>query len=65
MKKEFGLKQLFLLTVTYLAFVLLDLVTDRFTGIHWTSPKDFNNLLGLIAIVLLWVWFFVDKFRKK
>jgi len=38
---------------------------DKFTLIHWTSPRDFNNLLGLIAIGLLWIWYFADKLRKN
>ena len=63
--KKFGLKQLIILTVFYLGFTLIDLAMDHFTGIHWTSPRDFNNILGIIAVGLLWVWYFVDKFRKK
>ena len=59
------MKQLILLTVFYLAFVLIELAMDEFTGIHWTSPRDFTNILGLLAIGLLWVWYFVDKLRKK
>lgn len=65
MKGKFGIKQLILLTVFYLVFTLIELGIDRFTGIHWTSPRDFNNLLGLIAIGLLWIWYFVDQFRNK
>ena len=59
------MKQLILLTVFYLAFVLVELAMDEFTGIHWTSPRDFTNILGLLAIGLLWVWYLVDKLRKK
>jgi len=65
MKDKFGLKQMILLTIAYLAFVLIDLVIDKSTGIRWTSPRDLNDLLGLIAIGLLWIWYFVDRFRKK
>ena len=65
MKEKFGLKQLIILTAFYLAFTLIELVMDDVTGIHWTSPRDFNNILGLIAVGLLWIWFFVDKLRKK
>ena len=65
MRKKFGTKQLILLTVFYLVFTVIELALDKFTGIHWTSPRDFNNLLGLIAIGLLWVWYFVEKLRKK
>ncbi|MBO7252982.1 MAG: hypothetical protein J6V25_10210 [Oscillospiraceae bacterium] len=65
MKEKFGLKQLILLTVFYLVFTGIELAMDHFTGIRWTSPRDFNNLLGLIAVGLLWVWYFVDKFRNK
>ena len=65
MKKQFGLKQLILVTVFYLAFTLIELGLDQVTGIHWTSPRDLNNWLGLIAIGLLWIWYFVDKSRKK
>jgi len=65
MKKEFGLKQLIILTVAYLTFLLIDLAIDYSTGIHWTSPRDLNDILGLIAVGLLWVWYFVDKFCKK
>lgn len=64
MKKQFGLKQLILITVFYLVFTLIEVGLDQITGSHWTSPRDVNNLLGLIAIGLLWIWFFVDKFRK-
>jgi len=59
------LKQLILITVFYLVFTLIELALDDWTGIHWTSPKDVNNCLGLIAIGLLWVWYFLDKLRKK
>ena len=65
MKKKFGLKQLILLTVFYLVFTLIEVAMDDFTGIHWTSPRDVNNLLGLIAIGLLWICYFADKFRKE
>ena len=65
MKEAFGFKQLILLTVFYLVFTVIELALDKFTGIHWPSPRDFNNILGLIAIGLLWVWYFVDKLRKK
>ena len=62
--KKFGLKQLIILTVFYLGFTLIELAMDHFTGVHWTSPRDFNNTLGLIAVGLLWVWYFADIFRK-
>ena len=65
MKGKFGLKQLILLTAAYLAFVLIDLVIDKSTGIRWISPRDLNDYLGLIAVGLLWIWYFVDKYRKK
>ena len=65
MKEKFGLKQLIILTAFYLAFTLIEVVMDDVTGIHWISPRDFNNILGLIAVGLLWIWFFVDKLRKK
>ena len=65
MKGKFGLKHLIILTVFYAAMMLTDFALDQFTGIHWTSPRDFNNILGLMAIGLLWVWYFVDKVRKK
>lgn len=65
MKEKFGLKKLILLTAFYLAFTLIEVVMDDVTGIHWTSPRDFNNILGLIAVGLLWIWFFVEKLRKK
>ena len=65
MKEKFGLKQLIILTAFYLVFTLLEVLMDDLTGIHWASPRDFENLLGLIAVGLLWVWYFVDKFRKK
>ena len=65
MKNMSVLKQLVLITVFYLVFTLIELLLDGWTGIHWTSPRDVNNWLGLIAIGLLWVWYFVDKLRKK
>ena len=65
MKEKFGVKHLIFLTVAYLVLVLIELAMDNFTGIHWTSPRDFHNILGLIAIGLLWAWYFADKFRKK
>jgi len=65
MKGKFNLKHLVLITVFYLIFTLIELAMDDWTGIRWTSPRDFNHLLGLIAIGLLWIWYFVDKFRKK
>lgn len=65
MKEKFGLKQLILLTAAYLAFVLIDLAIDKSTGISWVSSQDLNDYLGLIAVGLLWVWYFVDKFRNK
>ena len=65
MKEKLGLKQLILLTVAYLAFVLINLAIDKSTGIHWISPRDLNDLLGLIAVALLWVWYVVDKFQRK
>ena len=65
MKKSFGLKHLILLTVFYLVFTVIELALDRYTGIHWSSPRDLNNLLGLIAIGLLWVWYFADRIRRK
>ena len=65
MKKKFGLKQLILVTVFYLVFTLIELVLDHFTGSHWASPRDLMNILGLIAIGLLWIWYFVDKIRNK
>ena len=65
MKKMGGLKYLMTATVFYLVFTLIELAMDNFTGIHWTSPRDFNNILGLIALGLLWIWYFVDKFRRK
>jgi len=63
--KKFGLKQLIILTAFYLVFTLIEVRMDDITVIHWTSPRDINNILGLIAIALLWVWYFADKFRKK
>lgn len=65
MKDRFGLKQLILVTVFTLLFTLIDLAIDHFTGIRWTSPRDFTELLTLVALALLWVWYFVDKFRRK
>ena len=65
MKEKFGLKQLIILTAFYLAFTLIEVIMDDVTAIHWTSPRDFNNILGLIAVGLLWIWFFVEKLRKK
>ena len=65
MKGKFGLKQLILLTAVYLVFELIDYAIDQSTGIHWISPRDFSELLGLSAIALLWIWYFVDKIRKK
>ena len=65
MKEKFGVKQLIILTAFYLAFTLIEVIMDDVTGSHWTSPRDFNNILGLIAVGLLWIWFFVEKLRKK
>lgn len=65
MEKKSGLTMLIRVTVFYLVFTLIELVLDMSTGIHWTSARDLNDLLGWIAIGLLWVWFFVDQFRKK
>ena len=65
MKKTFGLKHLILLTVAVIAFELVDLAFERSTGVHWFSPRDFKELLGLIAVALLWIWYFADKFRRK
>ena len=65
MKKQFGQQQLILATVFYLVFTLIELCLDQATGIHWTSPREINNLFGLIAIGLLWIWYFVDNIRKK
>ena len=65
MKEKYGLKYLIIATVFYLIFTLIELAMDNFTGIHWTSPRDFNNGLGLIALGLLWIWYFVDKNKKK
>ena len=65
MKNISVLKQLVLITVFYLVFTLIELALGDWTGIHWTSPRDVNNWLGLIAIALLWIWYFVDKLRKK
>jgi len=65
MKGKFNLKHLVLITVFYLVFTLIELAMDNWTGIHWTSPKDIQNWLGLIAIGLLWVWYFADKIRNK
>ena len=64
MKEKFGLKQLIILTVAYLAFVLIDILIDSSTGIRWVSARDINDYLGLIAVGLLWIWYFVDKFRN-
>ena len=60
MKKEFGLKHLIILTIAYLVFVLIDLAIDYSTGIHWTSTRDINDILGLIGVGLLWVSYFLD-----
>ena len=65
MKEKFNLKHLILITVFYLVFTLIELALDDRTGIRWTSPRDFNNFLGLIAIGLLWIWYFIDKLRRK
>ena len=65
MKEKFGIKQLILATVFYLVFVIIEVAMDNFTGIHWTSPRDLKNILGLIAIGFLWIWYFIDKFRKR
>ena len=65
MKNMSVLKQLILITAFYLVFTLIEFLLDGWTGIHWTSPRDVTNWLGLIAIGLLWVWYFVDKLRKK
>ena len=65
MNGKFGLKELIQLTVLYLVFESFDLVITQYTGIHWISPRDFIDFLGLIAIGLLWIWYFVDKFRRK
>jgi len=65
MKGKFNLKHLVLITVFYSVFTLIELAMDNWTGIHWTSPKDIQNWLGLIAIGLLWVWYFADKIRNK
>ena len=65
MKGKFNLKHLVLITVFYLVFTLTELAMDNWTGIHWTSPRDIQNWLGLIAIGLLWVWYFADKIRNK
>ena len=65
MKKKFNLKHLVLITLFYLIFMLIEFALDQWTGIHWTSPRDFTNFLGLIAIGLLWIWYFVDKHRTK
>lgn len=61
MKDKFGLKQLILLTVVYVTFELIDLAVSKATGINHFTPRDFKELLGLIAIALLWIWYFVDK----
>ena len=65
MNEKFGPKQLIRLTVLYLVFEGFDLVITQQTGVHWVSPRDFLDLLGLVAIALLWIWYFVDKSRKK
>ena len=65
MKGKFGLRQLILLTLAYLILYGIRLAIRHCTGIHWFSPSDFKELLSLIALGLLWVWYFVDKFRKK
>jgi hypothetical protein len=65
MIERFGLKQLIIVTVFTVLFTLIDLAVDSFTGIHWTSPRDLLDLLTLAALALLWIWYFVDKFRNK
>ena len=65
MKQKFGLKQLILITVFCLIFTLIDITLDKVTGVHWVSPRDLNHLLSLIALSLLWIWYFVDKYRRK
>ena len=56
---------LILVTAAYLLFVLVDLIIHNSTRIRWTSPRDFNDILSLIALGLLWIWYFADKIRKK
>ena len=65
MKHNFGLKQLILITVFYLIFTLIDVTLDKVTGIHWISPSDLNQFLSLIALGLLWIWYFADKYQRK
>ena len=65
MKDKPVLKRLILISAAYLAFVLIDLAIDSSTGIRWTSPRDFNDILSLIALGLLWIWYFTDKIRRK
>ena len=65
MKEKFGLKQLILLTAVYLTFELIDLSIDKATGISWFSPRNLNDYLGLVSVGLLWIWYFVDKLRRK
>ena len=65
MKQKFGLKQLILITVFYLIFTLIDIMLDKVTGVHWVSPRELNRLLSLIALGLLWIWYFVDRYRRK
>ena len=65
MKHNFGLKQLILITVFYLFFTLIDVTLDKVTGIHWISPSDLNQFLSLIALGLLWIWYFADKYQRK
>ena len=65
MKEKFGLKQLILLTAVYLTFVLIDLAIDKTTGISCFSPRNLNDYLGLVSVGLLWIWYFVDKLRRK
>ena len=64
MKKAFGSKHLILLTVAYVAFELVDLIISKSTGVNWFSPRDFKEVLALIAIALLWIWYFIDKIRN-
>ena len=65
MKHNFGLKQMILITVFYLFFTLIDVTLDKVTGIHWISPSDLNQFLSLIALGLLWIWYFADKYQRK
>ena len=65
MKEKFGLKQLLLLTAVSVIFELTDLAVKSSTGIHWFSPRDLKEFWELIAVALLWVWYFMDKFRRK